>query len=44
MMGLIVETVWSSQLLRKETSKFAGEQVDNVEDQLGNVVSNTIFG
>jgi hypothetical protein len=44
MMGLIVETVWPSQLVRKKTSQFAGEQLENVKEEVGNEVSNTIFG
>jgi hypothetical protein len=44
MMGLIVEIVWPSQLLRNQTSKFTGEQLDNLKEEVGSVVSDTILG
>jgi len=43
-MGLIVETVWPSQLLRQETSKFTGEQLDKLKEEVGSVASGELSG
>ena len=44
MMGLITETIWPSQLLQKEVSKFAGDYLAKLKSEIGRVFSGEICG